>query len=82
MIRIIATVVFVLFGIFAGVATHQLGLTHYGPVAALFVTGGLLWEIWIQPARDEAYRDALLADIENLKERSFTPVNLQMQRTT
>ena len=60
MIRIIATVVFVLFGIFAGVATHQLGLTPYGPVAALFVTGGLLWVIWIQPACDEAISDTLI----------------------
>lgn len=80
MIRIIATVVFVLFGLFAGVATSELGLAPYGPIAAILVTGGLLWEIWIQPARDEAYRDIILADIENLKERSFSPGNLRDAR--
>ena len=70
MLKIIASVVFVAYGVIAGVAVNDL----FGVWSILFavaVTCGLLWEIWIQPVRDERYRQKLLADIEGMR---FTPI--------
>ena len=85
MIRIIASIVFVIFGGMAMVATHQLGFGAIGYIGSLFVVGGLLWEIWIQPARDEAHRQTILDDIENFKEmldKVKDPTNLQDAKET
>ena len=66
MIKIIASVVFVAYGIMAGFAVHDL----FGPwtvLVAVAVAAALLWEIWVQPARDEKYRQQLLTDIQGMK---------------
>ena len=66
MIKIIASVVFILFGFLAAQALNSL-FGHWSVLFALFVTAGLMWEIWGQPIRDEKYRQELLAEIEGLK---------------
>ena len=63
MLKIVFTVVIVLFGLNAAHATYELGFALYGFPLAAFATLGMLWEIWIQPARDEAYRQRVLGDL-------------------
>lgn len=77
MIRILATIVFVVFGVFAGYATYELGFGSYGIPATTFIMAGLLWEVWIQPVRDEVNRTRLLAAIGDWDYGSYTVNNLQ-----
>lgn len=65
MLRIISTIAFVVFGLFAGYATYQLGLGLYGIPLALATTAGLMWEIWIQPARDEAIYQKMISGLDD-----------------
>jgi hypothetical protein len=70
MLRIISTIAFVVFGLFAGYATYQLGLGLYGIPLALATTAGLMWEIWIQPVRDDAMHKEML---DGLSDWDFKP---------
>lgn len=63
MIKIISTVVFTLFCALAAYSTYQLGLGLYGIPLTLFAMAGVMWEVWVQPVRDEAMRQEMLAGI-------------------
>lgn len=76
MLKLIASVVFVAYGVMAGLAVNSLFGT-WSILFAVAVTCGLLWEIWIQPVRDEKYRQVLLAEIEGMKFDSIkSPTNV------
>jgi len=70
MFKIISTVVFFVFCVLAGNATYELGFGLYGIPLALLVLAALMWEVWIQPVRDEvAYQEMLTG----LDEWDFKP---------
>jgi hypothetical protein len=63
MFKIISTVVFAVFFALAGYSTYQLGLGLYGIPLALLAMASVMWEVWIQPERDEAMRQEMLTGI-------------------
>ena len=78
--RMILTVVMILFVMMGGHAMFSLGFGWPGFILTILLAVGILWEIWVQPFRDEAYRQEILGDIENFKEmldRAKAPTNLQ-----
>ena len=64
-IKIISTVVFSAFCLLAGHATYQLGFGLYGIPLALLVLAALMWEVWIQPVRDDAAYQELLTGLDD-----------------
>ena len=69
-VKIVSTVVFFIFCVFAGHATYELGLGLYGIPLALLAMAAMMWEVWVQPVRDEAFRQELLKGID---EWNFEP---------
>ena len=77
------TVVMMMFVLMGGYATFELGFGWPGVALTTLLAIGVLWEIWIQPGRDEAYRQQLLTEIEDLRlEINDTPRNLQDAKDT
>lgn len=65
MIRIASTIVFALFCLLAAYSTYQLGLGLYSVPLTVLVFAGLMWEVWIQPARDEAMYQKMIAGLDD-----------------
>ena len=65
MIKIVSTIVFALFCIFAASAIYQLGLGLYSVPLTVLVFAGLMWEVWIQPARDEAIYQKMISGLDD-----------------
>lgn len=61
--KIISTIAFAVFCILAGYSTYQLGLGLYGIPLTLLAMAGVMWEVWVQPERDEAMRQEMLTGI-------------------
>lgn len=62
-IQIISTVVFAVFCVLAATSVYNLGLGWYAVPLVALVFAGVMWEVWIQPKRDEAIRKELLTGI-------------------
>ncbi len=67
MTKIIATVVFLAFMIMTSFAVAGLGGSWPVQILIVAMSGALMWEVWVQPVRDEAYRQEILSNIENFK---------------
>lgn len=65
LLKIVSTIAFAVFCILAGYSTYQLGLGLYGIPLTLLAMAGAMWEVWVQPVRDEARRQAMLAGLDD-----------------
>ena len=73
MFKIISTVVFFVFCVLAGNATYELGFGLYGIPLSLLTLAAMMWEVWIQPARDDAAYKELLSGLD---EWDFKPTKV------
>ena len=64
-IQIISTVVFAVFCVLAAASVYNLGLGWYTVPLVTLVFAGLMWEVWIQPARDEAMYQKMIAGLDD-----------------
>lgn len=63
-IKVMLTTVMLLFVLMGAHAVVSLGFGWHGVILPVIMAIGVLWEIWYQPIRDEAYRQQILQEIE------------------
>lgn len=64
-IKIVSTVVFLAFCLMAGNATYELGFGLYGIPLTLLTLAAMMWEVWVQPVRDEAMYQKMIAGLDD-----------------
>lgn len=64
-IKIVSTVIFLAFCLMAGNATYELGFGLYGIPLALLTLAAMMWEVWIQPVRDDAAYQEMLTGLDD-----------------
>jgi hypothetical protein len=73
MVKLLATVVFALFGILGIHSVVSLGFGWYGAVAVLVIVGAFLYELWFVSYNYSQYKKGVLQTIEGYRGEVINP---------